>query len=70
MVELDILISTVLGHHEVCSPGHNSKYEVCVLVLCWLLLDGEGVDAAGGHHQHGDEHAELRGVGAPHRGQD
>ena len=42
-----------------------------VLVLCWwLLLDGEGVDAAGGHHQHGDEHAELRGVGAPHRGQD
>ena len=40
-------------------------------VLCWwLLLDGEGVDAAGGHHQHGDEHAELRGVGAPHRGQD
>ena len=31
MVELDILISTVLGHHEVCSPGHNSKYEVyCV----------------------------------------
>ena len=42
-----------------------------MLVLCWwLLLDGEGVDAAGGHHQHGDEHAELRGVGAPHRGQD